>query len=63
MMNDLDKVVEVFDAVTKGRFLDNLIPWRYEPDEINIPFWLQSHSLNTIAEWIVAFYESRIVKW
>ena len=50
MMDNLDKVIEIFNLISKNRFLDNLIPWRYEPDELNIPFWLQVNSLNTICE-------------
>ena len=62
LIGDPKRTVEIFDTISRGRFLDNLIAWRYEPDSLNIPFWLQTNSLNTLSEWIVAFFEARIVK-
>lgn len=57
----MEKIVELFNTISKGQFLKNLIPFVYEEDHNTLPIWFRPTSNSTIGQWIVAHFESNIV--
>lgn len=64
MIEKYEEILALFGTISGNRMFTNNINYIYHFSQATIyPFWFRSTEPSSLAEWVVANYESNIIGW